>query len=181
MYTCPHCCGQSQPPGRAPRFTLPIYSRPTMRRSSRLSTANPPEQLKPAKPEGDAREPKSKRPRRSAPAQSPAANVALPAKATASPDTQAASTLKREDGPSTEDAPSAYELERLENMKRNAMVMASLGLSEETGGMRAAVKSDAAQRAKSRGLAPRTPKVYPARSRYSTAAVSIVNMKGRCI
>lgn len=67
---------------------------------------------------------------------------------------------------SGEGGPSAYELERLENMKRNALVMASLGLGNAKGAMRTAVKSEAAQRARSRGLSPRQPRAYPPRSRY---------------
>ena len=51
-------------------------------------------------------------------------------------------------------------------MKRNALVMASLGLGDTKGAMRTAVQSEAAQRARSRGLPPRQPKAYPPRSRY---------------
>ncbi|CAN0435548.1 unnamed protein product, partial [Ectocarpus sp. 12 AP-2014] len=63
--------------------------------------------------------------------------------------------------------PSAYELQRLAKMKENAMMMASLGLGGAKDSMRKAVNSDAAQRAKARGLGPRPNKVYPARSRES--------------
>lgn len=64
-----------------------------------------------------------------------------------------------------DDGPSAYELQRLAKMKENARMLASLGLSGAKGQMRTAVSNDAAQRAKARGLAPRQPKSYPARSR----------------
>lgn len=70
--------------------------------------------------------------------------------------------------------PSAYELERLENMKRNALVMASLGLGDAKGGMRSAVKSEAAQRARARGLPPRQPKAYPARTRYDATVTKCI-------
>lgn len=78
--------------------------------------------------------------------------------------------------------PSAYELERLENMKRNALVMASLGLGNAKAGMRSAVKSEAAQRARSRGLPPRQPKAYPPRSRCDAQQLQIkhTNVRGSC-
>lgn len=57
-----------------------------------------------------------------------------------------------EDVEDTQQGPSAYELARLENIKRNAMVMASLGLSTMSGEMRNSVDAEAAQRARARGL-----------------------------
>lgn len=112
-------------------------------------------------------EPLNKRPRRSVPA--PTAEAAASA-ATAAGGDGAASALKHEDGTETgavEEGPSAYELQRLEKIKKNAMMMAALGLGGAKGDMRAAVNNDAAQRAKARGLGPRVkPKGYPQRTRY---------------
>ena len=64
-----------------------------------------------------------------------------------------------------DDGPFAYELQRNAKIQENARTMASLRLSGAKGEMRTAVNNDAAQRAKARGLAPRQPKSYPARSR----------------
>lgn len=50
------------------------------------------------------------------------------------------------------EGPSEYELARLEKIKRNAMVMASLGLSSMAGEMRSTVNLEAAERARARGL-----------------------------
>lgn len=50
------------------------------------------------------------------------------------------------------EGPSEYELARLEKIKRNAMVMASLGLSSMAGEMRSTVNLEAAEKARARGL-----------------------------
>lgn len=146
---------------RKPTFTTaasvnskysPAHSQ--MRRSSRRSGA--------VAVKSESPERANKRPRRQAqPPPSP------PSDAEASADEETTAKPQPKNAPVTsEEGPSAYELARLENMKRNAMVMASLGLSgAKAGGMRATVKSDAAQRAKARGLPPRQPKAYPPRSR----------------
>lgn len=132
-----------------------------MRRSSRLSQPPPAETEKPSRAGDNTPGPQNKRPKRTAEKHTPgeAAEVTVaPAAAATAPAPKG--------GMASEGGPSAYELERLEKMKRNAMVMASLGLGGANGGMRAAVKSEAAQRAKSRGLSPRQPKRYPPRSRW---------------
>lgn len=85
--------------------------------------------------------------------------------AAASGGARAASLEEKKPDKEEEDGPSAYELQRLAKMKENAMMMASLGLGGAKDSMRKAVNSDAAQRAKARGLGPRPNKVYPARSR----------------
>lgn len=76
-----------------------------------------------------------------------------------------------------DDGPSAYELQRLAKIKENARMMASLGLSGAKGEMRTAVSSDAALRAKARGLGPpRQPKSYPARSRCVLKCTQALNL-----
>jgi len=123
-----------------------------MRRSSRLSEGKA--ELAPAEPEVSA-PPKNKRQRRT---------PALPPSSA----TAAASATKVEEGVEGggDDGPSAYELQRLARIKENARMMAALGLGGAKGDMRTAVQNDAAQRAKARGLGPRSkPKGYPARTR----------------
>ena len=143
-----------------------------MRRSTRVPSA-PADEKPTAKPAGNRQTrhddpPLTKRPRRAArqppsPSENTTANVAAKPEAL----TPAPSRKKQGGGGGGgEGGPSAYELERLEKMKRNALVMASLGLGDTKGAMRTAVQSEAAQRARSRGLPPRQPKAYPPRSRY---------------
>lgn len=147
-----------------------------MRRSAR--TPPTPADEKPASKPARNRQthhddpPETKRPRRAA-RQPPPPSENTTTIVAAKPEalTPAPSGLKQEGGGgggggSGEGGPSAYELERLENMKRNALVMASLGLGNAKGAMRTAVQSEAAQRARSRGLSPRQPRAYPPRSRY---------------
>lgn len=104
----------------------------------------------------------AKRARRSATAPGKAASVAdspaVPKMAENDVNVKAAETP-------TTDGPSEYELARRENMKRNAEVMASLGLNDAKENISTAVAEDAAQRAKARGLkaARRKPKELPPR------------------
>eukprot|EP00903_Cladosiphon_okamuranus_P012115 g11367.t1 len=107
-------------------------------------------------------EPKNKRVKReTSPPPAPATAAAAAAAKPMAVEEADAENMEGDDGPS------AYELQRLAKIKENARMMASLGLSGAKGEMRTAVSNDAAQRAKARGLAPRQPKSYPARSRES--------------
>lgn len=121
---------------------------------------------------GITHEPKNKRMKREA------AAAATPPAAAAKPKPE----KKGADAESAEgdDGPSAYELQRLAKMQENARMMASLGLSGAKGEMRTAVNTDAAQRAKARGLAPRQPKSYPARSRCVSKCTQALKM-GVCV
>lgn len=94
--------------------------------------------------------------------------------------------LKAEDQTAIQDSaeeipagPSEYELARLENIKRNAMVMASLGLSGDTLDMRKTVDADAAQRARARGLKGSSRKVVKPRLER-TRSVSLGKAVERC-
>ncbi|CAN0177159.1 unnamed protein product, partial [Ectocarpus fasciculatus] len=129
------------------------------RRSPRLSPGKATTANEPIAGGGghDARgSPKAKRQRR-----------ATATEAAASGGARAASLEGKRPDKEEEDGPSAYELQRLAKMKENAMMMASLGLGGAKDNMRKAVNSDAAQRAKARGLGPRPNRIYPARSRES--------------
>lgn len=145
-----------------------------MRRSTRVPSA--PAEEKPAVNPAENRQtrhddpPQTKRPRRAA-RQPPSPSENITAKVAAKPEALTPAPFGTKHvgvggGGGMEGGPSAYELERLENMKRNALVMASLGLGDAKGAMRTAVQSEAAQRARSRGLPPRQPKAYPPRTRY---------------
>ncbi|CAN0080425.1 unnamed protein product [Ectocarpus sp. 13 AM-2016] len=129
------------------------------RRSPRLSPGKATTAAEPAAGGGDdgARGPPNAKRQRRATAPEVAANGGA----------RAASQEGKKPDKEEENGPSAYELQRLAKMKENAMMMASLGLGGAKDGMRKAVNSDAAQRAKARGLGPRPNKVYPARSRES--------------
>eukprot|EP00752_Nemacystus_decipiens_P008110 g7250.t1 len=133
----------------------------SVRRSSRLSSPGKADDIKPgvattgpAPTKRGTREPTHKRVKRESPP---------PPTAAAKPQEEQADA----EGMEGDDGPSAYELQRLARIQENARMMASLGLSGAKGEMRTAVNNDAAQRAKARGLAPRQPKSYPARSRES--------------
>ncbi|CAM9776641.1 unnamed protein product [Scytosiphon promiscuus] len=140
------------------------------RRSARLSPANTSgEKACNTGPEeaGEASlPPKNKRPRRAEPTPATASAAA------AADGDGVASPAKREEddgGGALKEGPSAYELQRLEKMKKNAMMMAALGLGGAKGEMRTAVNKDAAERAKARGLGSRArPKRHhPVRTRES--------------
>ena len=138
-----------------------------MRRSSRTSKKVSPEQ-EPARRAAEDLTTRKKRvkredlPDKPSTASSPDAPAAATAEVVPTGNDGATATQ-----PSRENGPSAYELARLEKIKKNAMVMASLGLATgAAGGMRAAVKTDAIKRSKARGISSRQqPKPHLVRTR----------------
>lgn len=134
-----------------------------MRRSSRLSNKSSPEQ-KPARRASDDPMTSSgnKRPKREAAKDKPSTPPS-PSDSDFAPGADEVDVAAFQHP--LETGPSAYELARLERIRKNAMVMESLGLTVgATGIMRAAVKSDAVKK-KNAGISPRQPKSYPARRR----------------
>lgn len=135
----------------------------TMRRSSRLSHKPSPEQ-KPARRASDdpIASSRNKKPKREAAEDKPS-TPSSPSDSDPGADEVDVDDFQ----PPLETGPSAYELARLEKIKKNAMVMESLGLTVGVGAagiMRGVVKSDVLK-TKNAGISPRQPKSFPTRRR----------------